>query len=203
MCEVTTISKAFENKASIHGNTMSLGSTKHGLNRVMKMLRTDHSYIKRLLDGLREKLLQKDAEKLDDLNVIFRSLRLHADYVIEVQHPIEEILYKTLQDRRPILMSTIDKLLMEHAISESWLIAMRDLYSDDGLSSQRDRKHFVTLGLNYCNQKIAYIDKISRSVLSTIEVIFDAEDWVKVESHVDQILSEVGDLTNFLHQVRG
>jgi len=173
---------------------MSLSRMKYSLSRVMEMLRTDYSYMKRLLGKVRENLRHINVEKLDDLKVIVRVMRLHADYVIDAQHPIEEVIYKSLQDRRPILASTIDKMLMEHAISESWLLAMRDLYSDDELNSLRNRKHFVTLGLRYCDHKMASLEKASRTLHPAIEVIFDAEDWKKVEARVDQIFSNLDDL---------
>lgn len=164
-------------------------------NRVMKMLLTDHFYMKRMLEKVQVQLSTSNGERSQDINSIAKALRFHIDYVLEAHCPVEDMIFAHLRERRPLLASAIDEFMIDHVKSETWLIAISDVCRRGDVVISGQEKRFVNLTLNYCTHKIAHIDKENHKIFPAIDAIFNNADWQKVEETADRILGRLESFT--------
>ena len=159
---------------------------------VMRIVATDHFFMKRMLNRMRAELLDTASCTPERFISIVRAMRFHIDYVLEAHSPIEEIIFRHLRTRRSILASTVDDLLLDHAKAESWLLAIDDLTKSDGFKYPQTHDRLRRLILNYSTHKLAHIEKEDHKILPAINAIFRSSDWETVKVEADKVLMTAG-----------
>jgi len=161
----------------------------------MGMIRDDHLLMTRLLERTIGCLLRKYSNRSEEILSIANDLRLHAIHLIEVHFPLEYEMFYRIRDKQPGLNAAIEDLILERQRLESWLLTIRSMISGVDFAFREQDQGLKLLITNYCVRKLMQVNQESHWVHPTIEATFSDDDWLEIESSLDQILSSLDKTT--------
>jgi len=155
--------------------------------RVITIIASDHAHMKRFLAKVRAKAQTGFFGRDEDYEIIRRSLALHADYLTQVHHEVENVLFRQLAKVKPTMLPTLNDLSQEHDEIKGLLSGF--LLQGQGYTERT--QSWIELELRqvhkYVDQSLAHLSKEENRILSTLDDAFTAADWVIVNRLAEEI----------------
>lgn len=158
---------------------------------LLDRLQSDHQELSRFLYSFRlyvQRLM--DPGSKSDIDLILNMLDFINIYPENFHHPIEDVLFAHLLEKPDIDTADVRLIMSQHQQLESQTHHIREDFHTLSASSQGSLDRFFDEVMDYIDEQNAHLFLEETSVFPLIEEAFNDEDWLHVESLIEQQFPE-------------
>ncbi|MCG8358397.1 MAG: hemerythrin domain-containing protein [Kiloniellales bacterium] len=147
---------------------------------VLSVLRRDHANMSKLLDVLDQQLAIFDAAGSPDYDVVQGIVEYSAEYPGLYHHPVEDAVYRKLQERNPAAAQEIGDQMAEHEILASLVQKLSDAVGKILLEAEIPRDSFDRVAREFLVFYRHHIAQEEAVFFPAAEEHLAPEDWEEI-----------------------
>jgi hemerythrin-like domain-containing protein len=155
------------------------------MSRIIKILRSEHRNIEKLLLVLEEELKAFDRSEQPDYEILQAIVEYFQEYPENYHHPKEDVVFEKLKLRNPAAAKRIGNVKAEHQTETSLLHEFARAV--DAILAGREflRQNFHNIALDFIEHQRQHMDKEERELFPAAVEILRPVDWEEIEERLD------------------
>lgn len=150
----------------------------------LQQLSTDHTNAYRLLNLLEKEMSVFDKGDHPNFGLMQDIIDYMGEYTEKIHHPLEDLAYKKLIEKKPSFKKDVDELLNEHQeleqLTKQFCLTLEEIV----LESVMPRDAVSRQGHDYIDKNRNHLQKEEQKILPEIAESLKDEDWKEIEPSI-------------------